>query len=117
MASPRGLLPEVAPQIDTNPTSFYTGKGSVRLRFRLNSPVSFIRSALATSVHPTYFNLTTRLREVALKKSGTVTYNYKVAKDVPVTTHAISKLRLFTFDCRLAEMTTHNVYNRHTPFS
>ena len=34
------LLLEVAPEIDTNPTSFYRGRGrgSVRLRFALDSP-------------------------------------------------------------------------------
>ena len=53
------LLLKVAPEIDTNPTSFTRGRGrggSVRLRFGLDSPVGSIRSALATSVHPTYFD-------------------------------------------------------------
>ena len=50
------LLPEVAPEIDTNPTSFYRGRGSVRLRFGLDWPVGSIRSALAMSVHSTYFD-------------------------------------------------------------
>jgi len=47
------LLLEVAPEIDTNPTSFYRGRsrgGSVRLRL-----------GLAMSVHPTYFDLATPL--------------------------------------------------------
>ena len=58
------LLLEVAPEIDTNPTSFYRGRrrrGSVRLRFGLDSPVVFMRSVLAMSVHPTYFDLATSL--------------------------------------------------------
>jgi len=41
------LLLQVAPEIDTNPTSFYRGRGrrkSVRLRFGLDSPVGSIRS-------------------------------------------------------------------------
>ena len=53
------LLPEVAPEIDTNPTSFYRGGGSVRLRFGLDWPVGSVRSALAMSVHPTCFDLAT----------------------------------------------------------
>jgi len=47
------LLQEVAPEIDTNPTSFYRGWGSLRLQ----TPVIGSRSALAMSVHPTYFDL------------------------------------------------------------
>jgi len=45
------LLQEVVPEIDTNPTSFYRG-GSLRLQ----TPVVGSRSALAMSVHPTYFD-------------------------------------------------------------
>jgi len=57
------LLLEVAPEIDTNPTSFYRGRGggSVRLRFELQTPVIGSRSALAMSVHPTFFDLATPL--------------------------------------------------------
>jgi len=50
------LLLEVAPEIDTNPTSFYRGEvwgGSLRLQ----TPVIGSRSAIAMSVHPTYFDL------------------------------------------------------------
>jgi len=54
------LLLEVAPEIDTNPTSFYrggVGGGSLRLQ----TPAIGSRSALAMSVHPTYFDLATPL--------------------------------------------------------
>jgi len=46
------LLLEVAPEIDTNPTSFYRGEvgGSVRLQ----TPVIGSRSPLAISVNPTF---------------------------------------------------------------
>jgi len=53
------LLLEVAPEIDTNPTSFYRGRG--RGSLRLQTPVIGSRSALAMSVHPTYFDLATPL--------------------------------------------------------
>ena len=53
------LLLEVAPEIDTNPTSFYRGRGGWSLR--LQTPVIGSRSALAMSVHPTYFDLATPL--------------------------------------------------------
>jgi len=64
VASPRGglgctcpppLLLEVAPEIDTNLTR--VGGGSLRLQ----TPVIGSRSALAMSVHPTYFDLATPL--------------------------------------------------------
>jgi len=48
------LLIQVAPEIDTNPTSFYRGVRRV-------GPVIGSRSALSMSVHPTYFDLTTPL--------------------------------------------------------
>jgi len=73
------LLLEVAPKIDTNPTSFYRGRGrgSVRLRFGLDSPVGSIRSAVAMSVHPTYFDLATPLMSTffryTLDAAGVVT--------------------------------------------
>ena len=44
------LLLEVAPEIDTNPTGFLQGEGE-----RVG-PVGSV-SALAMSVHPTYFDL------------------------------------------------------------
>ena len=53
------LLLEVAPEIDTNPTSFY--RGGVGGSLRLQTPVIGSRSALAMSVHPTYFDLATPL--------------------------------------------------------
>jgi len=53
------LLLEVAPEIDTNPTSFYRGGVGGSLRFQ--TPVIGSRSALAMSVHPTYFDLATPL--------------------------------------------------------
>ena len=46
------LLIEVAREIDTNPTSFYRGRG--RGSLRLQTPVIGWRSALAMSVHPTF---------------------------------------------------------------
>jgi len=54
------LLLEVAAEIDTNPTSFYRGRGRGDRsgRLRLQTPVS----ALAMSVHPTYFDLATPLQ-------------------------------------------------------
>ena len=55
------LLLEVAPEIDINPTSFYRGRGRGVGRLRLQTPVIGSRSALAMSVHPTYFYLATRL--------------------------------------------------------
>jgi len=57
------LMLQVAPENDTNPTSFYKGGvgGSVQLRFGLQTPVIGSRSALAMSVHPTYFDLATPL--------------------------------------------------------
>jgi len=71
VASPQGgrvvstpLLLEVAPEIDTNPTSFYRGKGGgggIEGSVRLQTPVIGSRSALAISVHPTYFDLATPL--------------------------------------------------------
>ena len=54
------LLLEVAAEIDTNPTSFYGGRG--RGSLRLQTPVIGSHSALAMSVHPTYFDLATPLR-------------------------------------------------------
>ena len=63
VASPGGgldmstpLLLEVAPEIDTNPTRFYRGRGR-----GVQIPVIGSRSALAMSVHPTYFDLATPL--------------------------------------------------------
>jgi len=53
------LLLEVAPEIDTNPTSFYRAVGGGSLR--LQTPVIGSRSALSMSVHPTYFDLATSL--------------------------------------------------------
>jgi len=53
------LLLEVAPEIDTNP-SFYRGD-RWGCRLRLQTPVIGSRSALAMSVHPTYFDLATPL--------------------------------------------------------
>ena len=53
------LLLDVAPEIDTNPTSFYRGRGGWSLR--LQTPVIGSGSALAMSVHPTYFDLATPL--------------------------------------------------------
>jgi len=60
------LLLEVAPKIDTNPTSFYRGRGGgggggQSGRLRLQTPVIGSRSALAMSVHPTYLDLATPL--------------------------------------------------------
>ena len=58
MSTPLSL--DVAPETDTNPTRFYRGR--VRGRsFRLQTPVIGSRSALAMSVHPTYFDLATPL--------------------------------------------------------
>ena len=57
------LLLEVAHEIDTNPTSFYRVRGrgesapGPRWGLRLQTPVIGSRSALAMSVHPTYFDL------------------------------------------------------------
>jgi len=53
------LLLEVAAEIDTNPTSFYRGRGWGSLC--LQTPVIGPRSALAMSVHLTYFDLATPL--------------------------------------------------------
>ena len=53
-------LLEVAPEIDTNPTSVYRGRGRGG-RLRLQTPVIGSRSALAMSVHTTYFHLATPL--------------------------------------------------------
>ena len=54
------LLLDVAPETDTNPTSFYRGR--VRgWSLRLQTPVIGSRSALVMSVHPTYFDLATPL--------------------------------------------------------
>ena len=53
------LLLEVAREIDTNPTSFC--RGGVGGSLRLQTPVIGSRSALAMSVHPTYFDLATPL--------------------------------------------------------
>ena len=50
------LLLEVAPGIYTNPTSFFTG-GWAGESLRLQTSVTGSRSALAMSVHPTYFDL------------------------------------------------------------
>jgi len=79
VASPRGglgwtcpppLLLEVASEIDTNPTSFCRGRGrrgSVRSapppdpRYTVYTGCIGSRSALAMSVHPTYFDLATPL--------------------------------------------------------
>ena len=54
------LLLEVAPEIDTNQTSFYRGGevgGGRSTRLSLQTPVIGSRSALAMSVHITYFDL------------------------------------------------------------
>jgi len=61
------LLLEVAPEIDTNPTSFYRGRGRVGLR--LQTPVIGSCSALDMSVHPTYFDLATSLCPTARSSS------------------------------------------------
>jgi len=68
VASPQGrrvvstpLLLEVAPEIDTNPTSVYRGRVEVGGSVRLQTPIIGSRSALAISVHPTYFDLATPL--------------------------------------------------------
>jgi len=53
------LLLKVAAEIDTNPTTFYRGRGGGSLR--LQTPVIGSRSELAMSVHPTYFDLATPL--------------------------------------------------------
>jgi len=55
------LLLEVAPEIDTNPTSFYRGRcrGVGPVKVRTSDP--HYRLALAMSVHPTYINLATLL--------------------------------------------------------
>ena len=50
------LLLEVAPEIDTNPTSFYRGRGK-----GVGPPPDPRYRALAMSVHPTYFDLATPL--------------------------------------------------------
>jgi len=55
------LLLEVAPEIDTNPTSFYRGMG--RGRGRRVAPPSDPRYRLAMSIHPTYFDLATPLHD------------------------------------------------------
>jgi len=55
------LLLEVAPEIDTNPTSLYKGRGRVGGSLRLQTLVIGSRSALAISVHTTYFDLATPL--------------------------------------------------------
>jgi len=56
-------LLDVAPEIDTNPTSFYRGRGKgvspVGSRLRLRTLVIGSRSALAMSAHPTYFDQAT----------------------------------------------------------
>ena len=54
------LLLEVAPEIDTNTTSFYRG-GRSSGSLRLQTPVTGSRSVLAMSVRPTYFDLATPL--------------------------------------------------------
>ena len=59
------LLLEVAPEIHTNPTSFYRWRGRGG-RLRLQTPVIGSRPALAMSVHPTYFDLATPLIELLL---------------------------------------------------
>ena len=60
------LLLEVAPDIDTNPTSFYRGGVGGRSGWlRLQTPDIGSRSALAMSVHPTYFDLATPLHLLA----------------------------------------------------
>jgi len=51
------LLLEVAPEIDTNPTSFYGGRGRAGGRSTSRPPVIGSCSALAMFVHPTYFDL------------------------------------------------------------
>ena len=51
------LLLEVAPEIDTNPTSFYRGRVAVGPV----APPPVPRYRLAMSVHPTYFDLATPL--------------------------------------------------------
>ena len=58
------LLLEVAPEIDKNPTSFYRRRGKGGGSLRLQTPVIDSRSALAMSVHPTYFDLATPLAAV-----------------------------------------------------
>jgi len=56
---PPPLLLEVAPEIDTNPTSFYRGRG----RGVAPPPDPRYRLALAMSVHPAYFDLAMPLAE------------------------------------------------------
>ena len=65
------LLLQVAPEIDTNPTSIYRRVGPVKVR-TFDSPVGSIRSTLAMSVHPTHFDLATPLPPVPLTR-GEVT--------------------------------------------
>ena len=56
------LLLEVAPEIDTNPTSFSGGGVGPVGSASMQTPVIASRSALSVSVHPTYFDLTTPLQ-------------------------------------------------------
>jgi len=53
--------PLFSPEINTNPTSFYRGRGRGvgPVKFRTSDP--HYRLALAMSVHPTYFDLATLL--------------------------------------------------------
>ena len=61
------LVLEVDAEIDTNPTSFYCGWGVAPVQ----TPVIGSRSALAMSVHPTYFDLATPV--MVSKRNSSVT--------------------------------------------
>jgi len=68
------FLLQVAPEIDTNPTSLYRGRGravggSVRLRFGHDSPDPRYRLAFAMSVHSTYLDLATPLVQSVIVQS------------------------------------------------
>ena len=60
------LLLEVTPEIDTNQTSFTERRGGLVRSLRLQTPVIGSHSALAMSVHPTYFDLAMPLNVGAL---------------------------------------------------
>jgi len=72
------LFLEAAPEIDTNPTSFYRGEvgGSVRLRLGLDSPLGSRSPCLFT---PTYFDLATPLPTYIFGRNVSVAYALSVA--------------------------------------
>jgi len=103
------LLLEVAAEIDTNPISFYRGRGSGggwSGRLRLQTAVR--SSALTMSVHPTYFDLATPLSSCHFLLDAASVSRRSQLQQVPVIRYVtgawVSRLPIF-HGCRMTTTT------------